>query len=124
MSRVSCNRRNHVANIPAHSTFKLQFSFSFLCHFCDTHIEPFTFVLIGRVRRSGIALHPPLPLPPLRPLILHLSEVKSTWERGWSTRRRATVTHVILHGTTVGPLTEALEITRATTQREAEAVDL
>lgn len=91
--------------------------------FHDTH-PTFMFVLIGRVRRSGIALHPPPPLPPLHPLILHLSEVKSTWERGWSTRRRDTVTHVILRGTTVGPQTEALESTRATTQREAEDVDL
>lgn len=82
------------------------------------------FVLTGRVKRSGIALHPPPLLHPLHPPTLHLSEVKSTWGRGWSTRRRATLTPVILHGTTVGPQTEALEITRATTQREAEAVDL
>lgn len=81
-------------------------------------------VSTGRVKRSGIALHPPPPLPRLHLHTLHLSEVKSTWARGWSTWRRASVTPAILRGTTVGPQTEAQEITRVTTQREAEAADL
>lgn len=92
----------------------------FLCH---SH-PPSMFVLAGRVKRSGIALLPPPPPPPHHPLTLHYSEVKSTWGRGWSTRRRATLTPATHHGSTAGPQTEPLEITRATTQSEAEAVDL
>lgn len=94
----------------------------------EFHLLRFTpalcFVLTGRLKRSVIALHPPPPPRPLLPPTLHLSEVKTTWERGWSTRRRATVTPVFLHGTTAGPQTEVLGSMRATTRREAEAVDL
>lgn len=85
---------------------------------------PLCCVLTGRLKRSVIALHPRPPPRPLLPPTLHLSEVKTTWERGWSTRRRATVTPVFLHGTTAGPQTEVLGSMRATTRREAEAVDL
>lgn len=88
------------------------------------HLSNLYLSLPGRVRRSGIALHPLLPLPPPNPLIPPLSEVKSILERGWSTRRRDTVTPVTPHGTSVDPGKEALAILRANPWKEAEAAAL
>lgn len=78
----------------------------------------------GRPKGSGIVLHPPLPPHLLHPPSLLISKAKSIWARGWTTRRRATRSLAIRRRITVGPRTEALEIMRAITPSEAEAVDL
>lgn len=81
-------------------------------------------VRTGSLKRSATAPRlPPRPRPPPPPTRRPL-EVKTTWGRGWSTRRRATITHASLRGTTVAPRTEAPGITRATTRREVAAEDL
>lgn len=121
-----------VTTLQTNLLFKLSNHFDtfYVCKLSDTHIH---FVFTGRVRRSGTALHPPLPPPPLPLRILQLSGGKSSWEeRGWSTQRRATLTTGILHGTTAGAETEGAttggaEIggatLRATTPSGAEAED-
>lgn len=81
-------------------------------------------VFTGRLKGSGIVLHPPLPPHPLHPPILLISKAKSSWERGWITRRRATRSLVILPRISVALQTEAPEILRAITPSEEEAADL
>lgn len=103
-----CSRQAAVSVINTRQVFKMQP----LC------------VFTGRPKGSGIVLHPPLPLHPLHPPILLNSKAKSIWARGWITRRRPTLSLGTRRRITAGLRTAALEITRAITPSEAEAVDL